>query len=171
MSGPVRRILVVAPANEAQCRAMQSLLMVLRGRFAEAQIDILAADRLVDLIIAMPQVDRVISLDLPADRWLLSARYHFAQGLKSMAYDWAIVLPSSYRAALIPFFAEIPRRTGWRGPMRFFLLNDIRLLIRRHYPQRYQQYAALGFDVDDGMPPAQDLPELPATTAASGGGD
>lgn len=158
MAGAPAKILVVAPASEVECRALPSLLHVLKRRFPSAQRDILAQDSRVPQLMEMPLVDRAISLPFAAERWDIGGRYRFGVALQQEAYDWAIVLPLSFRDALIPFFAEIPLRTGWRGEMRYFLLNDIRLLIRRHYPVLYQQFAALGFDFDVEVPQASDLP-------------
>lgn len=38
-----------------------------------------------------------------------------AENLKAEGYDWALTLPNSLKSALIPLFAGIPRRTGWKG--------------------------------------------------------
>ena len=46
-------------------------------------------------------------------------------------FDRAIVLPSSYKSALLPWFAKIPRRSGYVGEQRFGVLNDIRRLDER----------------------------------------
>lgn len=137
---------------------LPSLFTVLQRRFPKAQLDMLALDALVPQLMQLPQVDRAISLPFEDNRWDIAGRYRFAVALKREAYDWAIVLPLSFRDALIPFFAEIPQRTGWRGQMRYFLLNDIRLLLRRRYPQLYQQFAALGYDFEAGQPDASELP-------------
>ena len=43
-------------------------------------------------------------------------------------YDQAIILPRSYKSALIPFFAKVPVRTAYRGEMRYGIINDMRPL-------------------------------------------
>jgi len=51
------------------------------------------------------------------------------KALRSHQYDWAIVLPYTWKAALLPFAAKIPRRTGYVGEVRWGLLNDRRRLM------------------------------------------
>lgn len=172
------KILVVAPTRLVDCVAAQSLLQVLRQRHGGAQIDVLAPAPLISLFMRMPQVDNGIELDIDADTWAWQQRYRFGQALQQYAYDWALVLPLSLKSALIPMFAEIPRRTGWRGPMRFFLLNDIRLLIRRWFPLAWQQYATLAWPQEE-PPPVDTLPrprlhakqDIPAVLQAGEWGD
>ena len=50
----------------------------------------------------------------------------------------------------LPFFASIPRRTGWRGEWRYGLLNDIRVLDAKRYPRMIDRFVALGRA--DGLP-------------------
>lgn len=167
MPWPPRRVLIIGPTEVDECPAVQSLVVVVAQRFPAAQVDVLAVDACVQPLLALEGITRAITLPFEPGRWALKQRYRFGMGLKKEAYDWAIVLPHSLKAALIPFFAEIPVRTGWRGEMRFFLLNDIRLLSRRRYPQRYQQFAALGYDPERPMPAAGEMPG-PAAVTASG---
>ncbi|XPE65133.1 glycosyltransferase family 9 protein [Shigella flexneri] len=46
--------------------------------------------------------------------------------MREKRYDraYAYQTPSNLHSA--PFFAGIPHRTGWRGEMRYGLLNDVR---------------------------------------------
>lgn len=169
MPWPPRRVVIIGPDEVGECAAVQSLVAVVSSRFPGAQLDVLAVEDCVQPLLAIEGITRAITLPIEPQRWALQQRYAFGLGLKKEAYDWAIVLPHSLKSALIPFFAEIPTRTGWRGEMRFFLLNDIRLLVRRLYPQRYQQFAALGCDPDRPMPAAGELP-LPASGDCLPGG-
>jgi heptosyltransferase-2 len=72
---------------------------------------------------AMPQVGEVIELPFAHGRLDWSARRKLAAGLKGR-FDTAYVLPNSLKAALIPFFAGIPKRIGYHGEGRYLLLNQ-----------------------------------------------
>lgn len=51
---------------------------------------------------------------------------------------------NSLKSALIPFFAGIKKRTGWKGESRFGLLNDLRSN-KNTFPLMVQRYIALAF--------------------------
>src|SRR5258708_38417751 len=89
----------------------------------------------------MPQVARAIALPFGHGALELGARRRFAKALP--AYDRAIVLPNSFKSALIPWHAGIPVRTGYRGEMRYGLLNDLRALDEDRLPLIVERYAAL----------------------------
>ena len=59
-------------------------------------------------------------------------------------YSRAIILPRSLKAALIPWFAEIPIRSGFRGEMRYGLINDMRQLNRDIMPRLVDRFVYLG---------------------------
>ncbi|WP_255211032.1 lipopolysaccharide heptosyltransferase II, partial [Methylogaea oryzae] len=66
-------------------------------------------------------------------------------------YDWAIVLPNSWKSALTPFFAKIPKRTGYVGELRYGLLNDARKLDKAKLPKTVQRFVALGLEPDAAL--------------------
>jgi heptosyltransferase-2 len=82
----------------------------------------------------------------------LLKRIRIGRELRGAGYDQAIVLPNSFKSALIPFVARIPLRTGWLGEMRYFLLNDYRKLDAKRYPLMIEQYLALGLPRDAALP-------------------
>ncbi|MCW8886457.1 MAG: lipopolysaccharide heptosyltransferase II, partial [Motiliproteus sp.] len=59
-------------------------------------------------------------------------------------YSHSIVLPRSWKSALLPFVAEVPERIGYRGEMRFGLINDMRLMDKQRLPLAVERYVALG---------------------------
>ena len=44
----------------------------------------------------------------------------------------------------MPFFADIPERTGFRGEYRYALLNDMRMLDENRLPKMVERFLALG---------------------------
>jgi len=76
-------------------------------------------------------------------RFDLAGRRRLAAQLRSERYSRVFVLPNSWKSALIPWLARIPRRTGYVGESRYGLLTDARRLDRRSMPQLVQRFAAL----------------------------
>jgi heptosyltransferase-2 len=105
----------------------------------------------------MPEVEKILILPFKHGELSLYKRYIFGRNLRKENYDWAIVLPNSFKSALIPFFAKIPKRTGWRGEMRYGLINDMRIYKPK---QMIQQFAALALDKNETMPKKLPWPEL-----------
>jgi heptosyltransferase-2 len=89
----------------------------------------------------MPEVAGTHSLPFGHGDLKLGERRKFAKTLP--AYDRAVVLPNTFKSALIPWHAGIPVRTGWRGEMRYGLLNDVRVLDEAALPLIVERYAAL----------------------------
>jgi heptosyltransferase-2 len=121
----VPRILVVAPNWIGDALMAQPLLARLRSRTPGAQIDVLAPAWVAPVARRMAEVEDVIAVPLRHKALQLGSRWRIARELKARRYDEAIVLPNSWKSALLPFFAGIPVRTGYVGEVRYGLLNNI----------------------------------------------
>jgi heptosyltransferase-2 len=136
----------------------QSLFITLRNRYPEVAIDVLAPQWSLPLLARMPEVRRGIALATGHRQLKLLQRYRLGRELRAQAYDWAIVLPRSLKAALVPYWARIPRRTGFRGEWRYGLINDMRGMTA-DLDQTVKKFVALG--LPQSLPPGEILPTCP----------
>ena len=135
------RTLVVGPSWIGDAVLSHALVARLRELDPEGAIDVLAPAWALPVYRRMPEVERAIALPFGHGDLKLGERRAFARTLGP--YDRAIVLPNSWKSALIPWHAAIPVRTGYRGEMRFGLLNDVRTLDEKALPRIVERYAAL----------------------------
>jgi heptosyltransferase-2 len=91
----------------------------------------------------MPEVAEVIDNPFPHGALDLAARRRLGRSLRARGYDEAIVLPNSWKSALVPFFAGVPVRTGFTGEGRIGLLNRRHRLDERALPKIVERYAQL----------------------------
>ena len=96
----------------------------------------------------MPEVTRIIDSPFRHGGLDWPTRRRTGEQLRSEFYDQAIVLPNSWKSALVPFYAKIKKRTGYRGEARYGLLNDIHTLDTTQHPELVQRYAALAGPLD-----------------------
>lgn len=157
MSG--RRILLVGPSWVGDMVMAQSLFQLLKKRNPGGVIDVLAPAWSRPLLERMPEVRRAIDIPVGHGELKLGTRWKLGRSLKDQ-YDQAIVLPNSLKSALLPLFAGIETRTGWRGEMRFGFINDIRLLDVKRYPLMVQRFNALAFPDDFRKPVPAPFPAL-----------
>jgi len=153
------RVLVVGPAWIGDMVMSQVLYRYLSRARPGIAIDVLAPPWSAPLLMRMPEVRRHIDLPAAHGELALGLRRTVGRALRAAAYDRAIVLPNSLKSALVPWFARVPLRTGWRGEMRYGLLNDLRLLDRAALPRMSERFLALG------LPPGEALPEAPPRPA------
>ena len=154
------RVFIVGPAWVGDMVMAQSLFMMLKQQDANVIIDVLAPEWSRPIIERMPEVNQAISLPLGHGEFGLKQRYRLGKSLRNKRYTRAIVLPRSLKAALVPWFARIPIRTGYRGEMRFGLINDMRELDKSVLTQTVQRFVALGVDKKTQLPPPIPLPKL-----------
>ena len=148
------RILVVAPNWIGDLLMAQPLLARLREKAPSARIEVLAPAWVAPVARRMPEVAEVIEVPFRHRRLHLRARWQLGRSLRARRYDHAIVLPNTWKSALVPFFADIPLRGGYVGESRYGLLN---LLYRKQPLPMNLHYARLA-DVP-GIEPALPLPQ------------
>jgi lipopolysaccharide heptosyltransferase II len=139
-------ILVIGPSWGGDAVMAQSLFITLKQRHPSCRIDVLAPVWTLSLLDRMPEVSASVEMPLGHGQFGFSARLKLARQLRSYRYDQAILLPNSWKSALVPFLAGIPLRTGYIGEMRWGLLNDLRRLDKRALPSTVQRFVALGLD-------------------------
>jgi heptosyltransferase-2 len=156
------RILVVGPAWVGDMVMAQSLVAELRRRDPAATIDLLAPPFTAPLGARMPGVGRTLVIDTAHGRFDLLKRIRVGWGLRGAAYDLAIVLPSSWKSAIVPFFAGVRRRRGYVGEWRYGLLNDLRQLDEQKVERTVDRFTALAGARDEAPRPATAAPVLVA---------
>lgn len=155
-------ILIVAPAWVGDMVMAHSLVRVLEERYQSLAIDLLAPPATAALATRMPGIRHAHTLNLTHGELGLGIRRAVARQLSTEHYDQAIVLPNSFKSALIPFWAGIPKRTGWTGESRIGLLNDRRRLDKSRYPLMIDRFMALGLEPGQALPQPAPLPHLAA---------
>ncbi len=153
------RVLVIGPAWVGDMVMSQSLYRVLADTRPGVVIDVLAPAWSQPLLERMPEVRRGLTKPIGHGELALGRRRKLGRALRD-DYDQAIVLPNSIKAALVPLLARIPRRTGWRGEMRYGLLNDMRRLDTGALPLMVQRFVALGLEPGAAMPDPLPRPGL-----------
>lgn len=156
---PRHALLLIGPSWVGDMVMAHSLIQVLRERKPDLAVDVLAPGWSVELVERMPGVRKAVVMDLGHGRLGLAQRRGLGRDLRDR-YDQAIVLPNSWKSALVPFFARIPRRTGYVGECRFGLLNDRRRLDKAKLPMTVQRFVALGLPGNASLPPACPPPRL-----------
>ncbi|MER8648714.1 MULTISPECIES: lipopolysaccharide heptosyltransferase II [unclassified Mesorhizobium] len=132
-------ILVIGPRWVGDMVMAQCLFSALKDVHPNAAIDVLAPAWAAPLVKRMPEIRQQIDFPLQPGALEFTIRRRFGRLLRGR-YDMAYVLPGSWKSALIPFFARIPRRFGNLREMRYGLLTDIVPLpdaVKRRTAQAY----------------------------------
>ncbi|MDB5811644.1 MAG: waaF [Betaproteobacteria bacterium] len=156
----MKSLLVVAPAWVGDAVLAQPLFARLHERQPDLALDVLAPPWTHPLFYRMPEVRAVLASPFGHGEFALTRRYRLARELAARRYDQAIVLPNSFKSALIPWLAGIPLRTGFFGEARYGLLNDARRLDKQALPLMVERFAALAEPPGVAMPRPLPAPRL-----------
>ena len=148
----MRHYLIVGPAWVGDMVMAQSLFITLKQLHPDCKIDVLAPEWSLPILKRMAEVNRGIAIPVSHGRLALLARRRLGMQLRQQKYTHAIVLPRSWKSALVPFFARVPVRTGYSGEMRFGLLNDIRELDKSVLTQTVQRFVAHAYEKTTHVP-------------------
>ena len=140
-----RRLLIVMPTWLGDCVMAMPTLRALRGLYPDAHITALVGAAVRPIIDPNPWINRTVTVrgqrkgksggksggktggKTVARR---AGPIRLAARLASGHFDTAVILPNSFRSALVTAMAKIPRRVGYDRDGRGVLLTD-RLLARR----------------------------------------
>jgi heptosyltransferase-2 len=150
------RILIIAPSWVGDMVMAQTIFIALKKTNPDCVIDVLAPAWCKPLLERMSEVRRSFDLPFAHGELNISGRRALGKSLRGQ-YDQAIVLPNSFKSAMLPWFADIPLRTGWCGEMRYGLLNDLRILDKQKYPLMVQRFVALTQDKNSSPPQLREI--------------
>jgi len=164
----INKILIIGPSWIGDMVMAQSLFIALKADNPTVVIDVLALAWTKPLLDRMPEVNQAIEMPISHGVFGWGMRKKLGRELRQHNYDQAIVLPNSWKSALIPWFAKIPLRTGWRGEMRYGLLNDIRILDKLALPMMVQRYVSLAYPSSQShVAPSYPAPSMVAKKSIS----
>lgn len=153
------RTLVISPNWIGDAVMAEPLLQLLRRQQPQRAIDVLAPAWVAPVWRAMAAVDTVIEAPFRHGALQLAERWAFAGQLRERGYADAYVLPNTLKFALIPWLAGIPQRVGYRGEMRYGLLNVMHHNDKKAPRAMVAFYAALAAAPSAAYAPVSDLPK------------
>lgn len=119
-----QKILVLGPSWLGDMVMAQKLFKAIKNHYPKSELHVASPIWTIPLVSRMPEVDKPIPLPFSHGELNLVKRYQLGKSLRIEGYTQAIILTNSFKSALIPLFANIPKRTGFLGEMRFGLIND-----------------------------------------------
>jgi heptosyltransferase-2 len=156
----MRKLLVIGPSWVGDMVMAQSLAKAVKRRWPDAEIHVVAPGWSLPLVERMPEVARGWALDVPHGAVGLGIRRRLGRRLKPEGFDQAIVLPGSFKSALVPFLAGVPRRRGYVGEMRYGLLNEPRRDPGKHGARTVDRFVALVDPAPSSAPLSIEAPRL-----------
>ena len=119
----MQSILIIAPNWIGDAVTSQPLLANLKALYPDSKIDVLASNWVVPIYRACTEVNEVIEANFEHKKLQWGLRKQLAKQIEAKNYQACFILPNSLKSALIPWLANIPFRIGYRGELRFGLIN------------------------------------------------
>lgn len=138
---------------------VHSVVKLLREQAPDRPVDMVSSSLCAPLADYMPGLRKAIVVDMPRKVLGVPQQRELADKLHAGHYGQALVMSRKWKAALAPWLAGIPVRTGFAGEARFVLLNDMRWG-ERALPRMIDQMGALALPKGATLPTEWPLPEL-----------
>lgn len=119
----MQSILIIAPNWIGDAVSTQPFLANLKVLYPDSKIDVLASNWVAPIYRACSEVHEVIEAKFEHQKLQWNLRKQLAKEIETKKYEACFVLPNSFKSALIPWLANIPFRVGYRGELRFGLIN------------------------------------------------
>jgi heptosyltransferase-2 len=116
-------ILIIAPNWIGDAVMTQPLLASLKTQYPNSKIDVLASTWVAPIYRACSEINQVIEAKFEHQQLQWGLRKQLAKEIAEKNYQACFVLPNSLKSALIPWLANIPFRIGYRGELRYGLIN------------------------------------------------
>ncbi len=130
-------ILVVLPTWVGDFVMATPMLRTIRSRFAGTHITFLMEPNLRELVSGGDWMNECVQWPARDRRSPLRKEYRdLAWDLRRRRFDWAVLLPNSFRSALIARLAGVKRRIGYDRDGRGLLLTD-RLPVKNRRDDRF----------------------------------
>jgi heptosyltransferase II len=165
----MQSILIIAPNWIGDAVSTQPLLANLKVLYPNSKIDILASNWVASVYRACSEVHEVIEAKFEHKKLQWNLRKQLAKVIEAKNYQACFVLPNSFKSALIPWLANIPFRIGYRGELRFGLINlALNNPSKVNRPPMVEHYLALSqlLKDDESIPLDRLVPKLNVSGAA-----
>lgn len=158
----MNKILVMGPSWVGDMVLAQSLFKQLKIDQPDCEITVAAPGWTLPLLERMPEVAHAIALPFKHGDLALRERFKLGRQLAKQGFTQAILLTNSLKSAILPWAANIPVRTGFKGEMRYGLVNDMRPLDKSVLRMTVERFVALGLQKNKPLPDQIPQPVLRA---------
>jgi heptosyltransferase II len=144
-----------------------SLIQMIAEQNPGRPIDMIAPRLTAEITEFMPDIREAIGADFQHRRLNPIARLALSNTLRKRHYGTAYIVQSSFKAALVPFLAQIPERIGWAEEFRRPLLTKPRFGMRRR-SRMVDRTCWLAVNDDHDVPTSWPEPKLSVPTSLQG---
>jgi heptosyltransferase-2 len=118
-----KRILVRATNWVGDAVMTLPALEALASACSQAELTVLAKPWVAPVYAAAPCRPKVMLLNAKGAHQGVGGKLRLAEGLRSMGFDWAVLLQNAFEAGLIAWLARVPVRIGYASDGRGLLLT------------------------------------------------